>query len=120
MKVYKNEEGKVLLEFTSQREIDAFWLLSSHIGGPPSTLRSVFSNAKRPSQGLYEQLKPYVTEVSAKRGIRHPRAQPRSTSELIDIHHETIEGRIVFTRQELDPTLAQVSVAGAGSEQEHS
>lgn len=118
MNVYQNENGKVVLEFGSQREIDALWLLASHIGGSPNTLRSVFSNAQKPSRGLYEQLKPFVTGSCAERGIRHPRAQPRSSSELMDSHCETIEGRIMFTRQARDPLMAQVPVAPASAGQD--
>ncbi|AJY53328.1 hypothetical protein [Halomonas sp. KO116] len=108
MNVYKNDHGKVVMEFGSQREIDALWLLASHIGGSPSTLRSIFSNSASPSKGLYEQLKPFVTKTCAQSGIRHPLAEPRSTSELVGHHQETIEGRITFTRQPAEPTLVAV------------
>lgn len=112
MNVYKNELGKLVLEFGSQREIDALWLLASHIGGSHNTLRSVFSNAAQPSKGLYEQLKPYVTTQSADHGQRHPLAQPRSTSELIGLHQETIEGRITFSRQIAEPMPAELHTPG--------
>ncbi|MGP9797046.1 hypothetical protein ACT3UJ_06775 [Halomonas sp. 86] len=106
MNVYLNSEEKVVLEFDSQREIDALWLLVSHIGGGTDTLRSVFSNANAPSKGLYEQLKPYVTRLCVEKGIRHPLATPRSTSELLDHHHEVITGNIIFQRQVDDPSPA--------------
>lgn len=108
MNVYQNDQGKLVLEFGSQREIDAMWLLTSHIGGPHNTLRSVFSNAANPSKGLYELLKPYVTGPCAEHGVRHPLARPRSTSELLDMHQENIEGSITFSKQLAVPTLAAI------------
>lgn len=105
MNVSTNDAGRVCIELTTQKEIDALWLLTSHIGGGPDTLRTVFSNNYRSTPGLYEQLMPYVSPAYVQTQDGKRRGAPRRVTELARQHQQTIEGVITFTRH-TEPPMA--------------
>lgn len=61
MKIHRAENGNVLIELESQREITAVWAVCSHVGGGMQTPHAIFSNKDSCAPGLTQLLVPFIT-----------------------------------------------------------